>query len=153
MALNSCAKGKRGERSFAAWLRENWGLSARRGRQYSGSPDSPDVIGLPGVHFEVKNTQRLNLWQAFTQAVRDSGQNIPVLAHKKRHSEWLLVLRAQDLLSFQECLRRSRDARLPLLKDSHARVLQARHSEHAPVDKVQSIEPPFLEGKLLEHTR
>jgi len=41
--MNSREKGKRGERQWRDELRAN-GYAARRGQQFSGSPDSPDVI-------------------------------------------------------------------------------------------------------------
>lgn len=96
--MNACQKGKRGERAFAKWLRENLGVAARRGRQFSGSPESPDVVGVDGVHFEVKHVEKLNIWQAIDQAIRDCGKSIPVVAMKRNRSEWLLVLRASDLM-------------------------------------------------------
>lgn len=53
--VNSSQKGKRGEREFAAHLRD-LGFEARRGQQHKGGNDSPDVLcpDLAGLHFEVK---------------------------------------------------------------------------------------------------
>jgi Holliday junction resolvase len=52
--MNSRNKGKVGEREFASLLREH-GFDARRGQQFSGSPDSPDVVSdaLAWLHFEI----------------------------------------------------------------------------------------------------
>lgn len=97
--VNACQKGKRGEREFAKWLRENLGVQARRGRQFSGSPESPDVVGLDGVHFEVKRTECLNLWNAMEQAKRDCGANIPVVACKRNRSKWMLTIEAEKLMA------------------------------------------------------
>lgn len=95
--MNSCEKGKRGER---AWRDElvGHGYDAWRGRQFSGSPESPDVIcpELSGFHFEVKAVERLNVNEAMAQAVRDAGDKIPVVAHKRNRSEWLVTMRASD---------------------------------------------------------
>ena len=55
--MNSKDKGKRGERMAAAKFREH-GFDARRGVQYSGGPDSPDVVGPEGLHIEVKFTEK-----------------------------------------------------------------------------------------------
>jgi Holliday junction resolvase len=41
--MNSREKGKRGERQWRDELRAQ-GFAARRGQQFSGSPDSPDVV-------------------------------------------------------------------------------------------------------------
>ena len=71
--MNSREKGKRGERQWRDELRAN-GYSARRGQQFSGSAESPDVVceSLPWIHFEVKHTERLNIYEAMEQAVRDA---------------------------------------------------------------------------------
>lgn len=98
MAINSKDKGKRGERLCAAKMRE-YGYDARRGVQYAGSPDSPDVVGVPGLHLEVKFTEKLRLWDAMEQSIRDAGENeIPVVMHKKNNSEWLCILRLDDFM-------------------------------------------------------
>ena len=55
-------KGQRGEREFASELRRLFGIDARRGVQYCGGADSPDVItDFDEIHFEVKRTERLSL--------------------------------------------------------------------------------------------
>jgi Holliday junction resolvase len=57
MGKMSRTKGKVGEREVAELLRANGFHAARRGVQYQGGADSPDVIGLPGFHNEVKRTE------------------------------------------------------------------------------------------------
>jgi Holliday junction resolvase len=97
MPINSCQKGKAGERAWAKYLREKMGVDARRGRQFSGSPDSPDVVSDDGMHWEVKRVEKLNLSQAMEQAVKDAdGKKIPAVAWKKNRGEWLVILRAKD---------------------------------------------------------
>ena len=96
--MNSRSKGCRGEREFAQWLRENLGCEARRGQQFSGSPDSPDVVhSLEGIHFEVKRTERLSVYEAMEQAERDCGEDVPIVAHRRNRKEWLLIIKAEDL--------------------------------------------------------
>ena len=54
--INSRQKGARGERELAAVF-TTAGFPARRGQQFSGSPDSPDIVveGLPlNIHFRGK---------------------------------------------------------------------------------------------------
>jgi Holliday junction resolvase len=72
--MNSREKGKRGERQWRDELRAN-GYMARRGQQFAGSPDSPDVVcdELSWLHFEVKAVERLNIEDAMDQARRDCG--------------------------------------------------------------------------------
>jgi len=96
--INSRAKGARGEREFRDELRKQ-GYTARRGQQFSGSPDSPDVIceDLPELHFEVKRVESLQLYTAMEQARRDAGEHkTPVLAHKKNGKDWVVVMDLQD---------------------------------------------------------
>ena len=85
--INSKDKGKRGERYVAKLLRE-YGYDAKRGVQYQGSPNSPDVTGLPKVHIEVKFTEKLNIWNALEQSKRDSGDDeIPVVMFKRNRTQ------------------------------------------------------------------
>jgi len=94
--VNSRAKGARGERQWRDELRGN-GYAARRGQQFSGSPDSPDVIcdALSWAHFEVKAVERLNIEDAMDQARRDAGAKIPFVAHKRNFRPWLVTMSAE----------------------------------------------------------
>jgi len=102
---NSRAKGCRGEREWRDQLREA-GFEARRGQQFSGGTDSPDVVcpSLPSVHWEVKRVEAGNPYGWLVQATNDAGEKIPVIAHKRNNRPWLCILKAEDFL---EILRRS----------------------------------------------
>ena len=92
--MNARQKGARGEREWRDQLREA-GYTARRGQQFSGGSDSPDVIceELAGViHFEVKRVQALNIHAAVQQATRDGHGKAPVVAHRKNGQEWLITM-------------------------------------------------------------
>lgn len=56
--------------------------------------------GLPGVHVEVKNVERLNVWDAMAQSRRDAAAEaagkIPIVAHTKNHCGWLVTMAAED---------------------------------------------------------
>jgi hypothetical protein len=97
---NSRAKGKRGELAFRDLLRKYGYPEARRGQQYAGGPGSPDVVGgPPGYHFEVKNRERHDPWAAMAQAESEMGVGeLPVVAMKRNGMEWLMVMRADELL-------------------------------------------------------
>ena len=95
--MNSREKGKRGERELAKKLRE-YGFDARRGVQYQGGQDSPDVVAMPGVHIECKRVERLQLYDAMAQAKADCGDNIPVVMHRKNNCEWLAIMRLEDFV-------------------------------------------------------
>lgn len=97
--VNSNQKGKRGERQFAAYLRD-YGVEARRGQQYEGGHDSQDVIhSIPGFHFEVKRTERLQLHPAMDQAAEDANDgDIPVVAYRRNRGDWVAILPMDDLM-------------------------------------------------------
>ena len=93
---NSRAKGVRGELEWAAYLRDR-GHFARRGQQYAGGNDSPDVVTDLPLHFEVKRVQRLDLRAAMLQAVTEApNDKTPVVAHRRNREPWLITLRADD---------------------------------------------------------
>lgn len=98
--MNSNQKGKRGERDAAKFLREH-GFEARRGQQFSGGGDSPDVVhSIPGVHIEVKRTERFRLYAALEQAIEDAGpDDTPVVMHRQNGKPWVVVLDAEEFFS------------------------------------------------------
>ncbi len=101
--MNSRKKGKRGERDFRDFLRD-MGFTARRGQQFAGGADSPDVIveELPFVHFEVKFGAKFaigtsELDKAWSQAVRDAGgKKTPVVAFRRNREFWKLMHMDED---------------------------------------------------------
>lgn len=98
--LNSKAKGGRGEREWAEFLRRHGFAAARRGQQFKGGVDSPDVLGLPYIHQEVKRVEKLNIYSAISQAIRDAaGQRVPIVAHRRNREEWLVTMRAEDWIT------------------------------------------------------
>ena len=94
--MNSRQKGKVGEREFASLLREH-GFDARRGQQFSGGADSPDVVSdaLAWLHVEVKRVQNLNLTDACVQAEGDCGGKPWIVAHRRNHAPWLITMTAE----------------------------------------------------------
>lgn len=99
--VNSRRKGKVGEREFASLLREH-GFDARRGQQFCGGEDSPDVVSdqLSWIHFEVKRVQNLNLTDACVQAIGDCGGKPWVVAHRRNHAPWLITMSAETFFKF-----------------------------------------------------
>ena len=99
MCAKSRRKGKVGELELAAELVRLFGCDARRGRQYCGTPESPDVIStIPGVYWECKRTEALSLYSAMEQAGNDAGVgDVPVICHRRNNREWLAICRLVDL--------------------------------------------------------
>lgn len=103
--MNSKQKGNRGERELAGILRQHGFSDARRGQQFQGSPDSPDVLGLPGHHVECKYVAALQLYEALAQAQKDAGPgDTPLVAHRRVDSHkklalpWVAILLLDDYL-------------------------------------------------------
>ena len=96
MSINSKNKGCRFERWVGHYGQEH-GLDSRRGQQFAGGPDSPDVIGYPGLHIEAKHNERLNVYDAMDQAIRDSGgKNKPTVIWKKNYKPVLVTMQIDD---------------------------------------------------------
>lgn len=98
--MNSRNKGANGERELAGKLKD-YGYDARRGQQYCGANGDADVVGIPGVHIECKRVERLNLYDAMSQSVRDARDGeVPTVFHRKNRCEWLVTMRLDDWMSF-----------------------------------------------------
>lgn len=99
--MNSRDKGKRGEREWAEVLRAA-GFEARRGQQFSGGTESPDVVcsALGWLHWEVKRVERLNLEAACHQAAEDAGEGKQwAVAHRRNGSPWAVTMPAELALA------------------------------------------------------
>lgn len=100
-SINSREKGKRGEKEVARMMREH-GIPARRGVQYQGTPDSPDIVHAldPLAFIEVKLTNRLSLESWYDQATVDAGHRMPVILHRrtKPRMKWRATLSLPHLL-------------------------------------------------------
>lgn len=95
-AKNSRRKGAVGERELARKLWD-YGYMCRRGQQYSGENGDADVVGLPGIHIECKRAERLNIYDAISQAVHDAKTGtLPAVFHRKDRCEWLVTMRLPD---------------------------------------------------------
>ena len=98
MGAKSRRKGCRGELEAAAELRRLFRVEARRGRQYQGCDEAPDVqTAITGVHFEVKRVEALRLYAAIEQAIDDAGPNVPVVLHRANQRPWVAIVRLDDL--------------------------------------------------------
>lgn len=110
--MNSCEKGKRGEREWVRWLREHLEAeTVSRGFQGAGGHTDPDVKGLIGWWCEVKRVERFSVWDVLkklTQDVFDSNQcrqrfdddhgpyDKPMVAFRRNRGKWWVILRAVD---------------------------------------------------------
>lgn len=99
MGIMSKTKGKVGEREVAALLKK-YGFEARRGQQFAGGGDSPDVVhSMDGFHIEVKRSETFALYDALAQANNDKKEHEDALVfHRRNNRPWVVVMEAEDFL-------------------------------------------------------
>jgi hypothetical protein len=96
--MNSRAKGKRGEREFIdRHLAAVWPDACRNLDQYGD--DKRDVLRCAGIHWQIKRTERLDLWGAIAQAQSEAvGDDLPVVAFRRNRSGWFCIVEAGELI-------------------------------------------------------
>ena len=101
--VNGKKKGKAGELEVARILR-SYGYHCRRGQQYSGANGDADVVGLPGIHIEVKRRENLNVYEAIEQAKRDAAKigTMPTVMWRKNDHEWLVTMPMSDWMKLYQ---------------------------------------------------
>lgn len=94
--INRKKKGNRGELEWANFCKKK-GFDVKRSQQYCGTSNSADCIGLPGIHQEIKYTEKLRIYDALSQAKKDSSRkNFPIVAHRKKRQKWVIVMDANN---------------------------------------------------------
>lgn len=97
--MKSQRKGRGGEIELSKILSEN-GIPAKPGQALNFGT-VPDVVGIEGIHAEVKRVEKLNVPEAMGQAIRDSekfNDGMPALFHRRNRSPWLVTMRLDDWL-------------------------------------------------------
>ena len=100
--MNSRAKGARGERELASYLREQGWVKARRSQQYAGNPEggSGDVVcGNFPFHVEAKRCQALKPEEWLRQAKSDAPDGkVPSVWFRRNGSKnWMVIMSADDV--------------------------------------------------------
>ena len=93
-------KGRAGELELARLL-QGYGYNVEPGMAVSYG-ETPDLVGLPGVHIECKRNERLNVPEAMAQAVRDADRFLdgaPTVFHRRNRSGWLVTMRLPDWIA------------------------------------------------------
>ena len=100
-------KGARFELEVAHYLQAHGYPDAHRTAQHCGK--TGDVEGVGGLHVECKHVEKLNLYNAYHQAVRDSDANgngnIPVVIHKRNREETLVTLSLDNFIQIYSASR------------------------------------------------
>lgn len=108
---SSQAKGRRGELELARVL-QDYGLPVKAGDP-ANRGRTPDIIGLPLIHTEVKRTERLNISAAMEQARRDSlkfKDGMPTVFHRRSREGWLVTMDMTDWMALYGAYERQRAA-------------------------------------------
>lgn len=106
MGKSQQRKGANGEKELAEVLR-GYGYDVTRGGSLTFGA-VPDLVGLPGVHIEVKRVERLNVGTAMEQAAEDAarfGDGMPVVFHRRNRKPWLVTMLLDDFLIMYEKLK------------------------------------------------
>lgn len=97
MGKSSQRKGAEGEQELVRILRRAGYPVERGGSQTYGTV--PDIVGLPGVHIEVKRVERLNVSEAMGQAIRDAQRfrdGAPAVFHRRNREPWQVTMLLND---------------------------------------------------------
>ena len=97
---NSNRKGKTGELDLVNFLK-SLGIEARRGQQYEGGSDSPDVLAggaLENIHIECKRCEAGNPYKWLEQAKSDAGTKTPIVAHRKNGKDWIVIIELEKFI-------------------------------------------------------
>ena len=89
-------KGAAAERELAALIRDTWGYEVHRGKVFY---HESDLVGLDGIHVEVKRQERLNIYEAVRQAISEADKRkdgIPAVFHRRDREGWLVTMRLED---------------------------------------------------------
>ena len=103
MGLKQQKKGRQAELELARILIDN-GLPARAGDPLNYGR-MPDIVGVEGIHIEVKRHERLNLSSAMTQAIADAVKfkdGAPAVFHRRNRSPWMVTMLLDDWLALYQ---------------------------------------------------
>ena len=85
-------KGASAERELANLLRDTWGYEVHRGKVFYGESD---LVGLKGIHPEVKRVEKLNIHKAMEQAKEEAEKKmdgLPAVFFRRDRGEWLVCM-------------------------------------------------------------
>ena len=104
--LNSRAKGKKGEQEFINTHLIPYWPEAKRNIDQCGD-DKRDCIVLNGIHWQIKRTESLRLYDVVKQAETEAAPtDLPVVAFRRNLAPWRVIVDAGEFVA----LLRLRDA-------------------------------------------
>ena len=103
MGKSSQRKGRRGELELSRIL-AGYGYDLRPGRPATFG-EEPDIIGLPGIHVEVKRREQTDLAAALKQAADDAekfGDGLPAVFTRGNRERWRVVMALDDFMKLYQ---------------------------------------------------
>lgn len=100
MALNSRRKGKVGELEAVSLLKKLFGWTGvRRSQQHCATDSAMDIIvqETPGLWYEIKRVQKLNVPATMKQSKQSSGGKPVVLLHRPNQCQWMITCFLEEL--------------------------------------------------------
>lgn len=88
-------KGANAERELSHRLND-LGLDTHRGKVFY---HESDIVGLFGIHPEVKRVEKLNISKAMEQADMESIKRmdgLPTVFHRRDREDWLVTMKLED---------------------------------------------------------
>ena len=107
MSKKSQRKGADGERELALIL-QGKGYQVERGGSLTYGT-IPDLVGLPGIHIEVKRREKLDLLGAIRQAETDAARfhdGQPAVFHRRNREPWLVTMTLEDWMQLYKAAER-----------------------------------------------
>jgi len=105
--MNSRQKGKHGELEAAKAIEEALDCGKmRRSQQYCGKAGDADIVGIDGIHIEVKRYKRISSLDFLRQAEIDarSGEVPIVVMRENGDTEWVVQVRLNSLKSLSSII-------------------------------------------------
>lgn len=98
--INSRQKGARGEREIAEILRGYGYTDARRSAQYCGNTgEAADVVGVAGLHIEVKYREQVRDELYMEQAEHDARKgDLPLVLYRRSREQWKALMRLDTFM-------------------------------------------------------
>ena len=100
MARASQRKGRAGELELCRVL-SGFGYDVKPGAAVSFGT-TPDIVGLPGIHIEVKRREQTDIAAALKQASEDAqrfGDGLPAVFTRGNRQHWRVVMALDDFIS------------------------------------------------------
>lgn len=98
MGKSSQRKGREAERELAEIL-QGYGFEDVRPGEALNYGTEPDLVGLPGVHCEVKRHERIEIAPWMAQATADAakfGDGAPAVFHRRNRQPWAVTMWLRD---------------------------------------------------------